>query len=219
MPQERLLATAGGLTFTRRIEEMRSTRTTILAVLLLALLASAGLATSGQPAFAQGGNLLQNPGFEGGVYTFDPDDFTWLALYPSQREDCKMDNGVYLPCNTAQTPEGWIPWWISQTESDPDWKNRMPEYKPADPPFMNRIHSGQRAAQYFTFHGTHTAGLLQVVTVPANAQIRFSIWGQAWSSASDEVFSDFPTTGQHAHRHRSYREHQSVQSGDRLVRL
>jgi LysM repeat protein len=194
MPQERLLATAGGWTFTRRIEEMRSTRTTILAVLLLALLASAGLATSGQPAFAQGGNLLQNPGFEGGVYTFDPDDFTWLALYPSQREDCKMDNGVYLPCNTAQTPEGWIPWWISQTESDPDWKNRMPEYKPADPPFMNRIHSGQRAAQYFTFHGTHTAGLLQVVTVPANAQIRFSIWGQAWSSASDEVFSDFPTT-------------------------
>jgi LysM repeat protein len=70
----------------------------------------------------------------------------------------------------------------------------MPEYKPADPPFTNRIHSGNRAAQYFTFHGTHTAGLLQVVTVPANAQVRFSIWGQAWSSASDETFSDFPTT-------------------------
>lgn len=171
---------------------MRSTRTT-LAVLLLALVAVAGLAPAGQPALAQGGNLLQNPSFEGGVYTFDPDNFTWLALYASQREDCKMDNGVYLPCNTAQTPEGWIPWWISQTDDDPDWKNRMPEYKPADPPFMNRIRSGQRASQYFTFHGTHTAGLLQVVTVPANARVRFSIWGQAWSSASDETFSDFPT--------------------------
>jgi LysM repeat protein len=172
---------------------MRSTRM-ILAVLLLSLIALAGLALADQPALAQGGNLLQNPSFEGGVYTFDPDNFTWLALYGSQREDCKMDNGAYLPCNTAQTPDGWIPWWISQTENDEAWKNRMPEYKPADPPFMNRIRSGQRAAQYFTFHGTHTAGLLQVVTVPANARVRFSIWGQAWSSASDETFSDFPTT-------------------------
>jgi LysM repeat protein len=88
----------------------------------------------------------------------------------------------------------WIPWWISQTDADPDWKNRMPEYKPAQAPFLNRVHSGGSAAQYFTFHSTHTAGLLQVVDVPANAQVRFTIWGQAWSSASDADYSDFPTT-------------------------
>jgi LysM repeat protein len=193
MPLASQPATVGSYSFTRRIEEMRSTRTIILAVLFVALAGMAILGTGGQPALAQGANLLQNPGFEGGVYTFDPDDYTWLALYPSQRADCALDGGTYMPCNTAQTPVGWIPWWISQTDEDPDWKNRMPEYKPADPPFNNRIHSGQRASQYFTFHGTHTAGLLQVVTVPANAQVRFSIWGQAWSSASDETFSDFPT--------------------------
>lgn len=173
---------------------MRSTRTIFLAVLFLAAIGLIQEAAVERPVLAQGGNLLENPGFEGAVYTFVPDEYSWLALYPSQHEDCKLDNGVYMPCNTAQTPVGWIPWWISQSDEDPEWKNRMPEYKPADPPFTNRIHSGNRAAQYFTFHGTHTAGLLQVVEVPANARLRFSIWGQAWSSASDETFSDFPTT-------------------------
>ena len=171
-------------------------RTTRLIILFVALLAGIGLvaATSGdQPAWAQGGNLLQNPGFEGGFYTFDPADYTWLALYASQREDCKTSDGQYLQCNTAQVPAGWIPWWISQSADDPDWKNRMPEYKPATAPFLNRIHSGSAAAQYFTFHSTHTAGLLQVVDVPQNASVRFSIWGQAWSSASDTDYSDFPT--------------------------
>lgn len=175
-----------------RIIPMRTIRLIILFVVLLAgigLLATAG----DQPVLAQGGNLLQNPDFEGGFHAFDPAEHTWLALYPSQREDCKNSAGQYLQCNTAQVPIGWIPWWISQSEGDPDWKNRMPEYKPATAPYVNRIHSGSAAAQYFTFHSTHTAGLLQVVDVPANASLRFSIWGQAWSSASDAEFSDFPT--------------------------
>ena len=171
-------------------------RTTRLIILFVVLLAGIGLiaATAGdQPAWAQGGNLLQNPSFEGGFYAFDPADYTWLALYASQREDCKTSDGQYLQCNTAQVPVGWIPWWISQSEEDPDWKNRMPEYKPATAPFVNRIHSGSAAAQYFTFHGTHTAGLLQVVDVPQNASLRFSIWGQAWSSTGDAEVSEFPT--------------------------
>lgn len=162
-----------------------------LALIVLAL--GLGLVFAGGDARAQGQNLLQNPGFEGAFYTFNPDDYSWVALYGTQREDCKTSEGQYLPCNTAQVPGGWIPWWISQTDSDPDWKNRMPEYKPAQMPFANRVHSGNSAAQYFTFHSTHTAGLLQVVDVPANAQLRFTIWGQAWSSASDAEYSDFPT--------------------------
>ncbi|MCB0037917.1 MAG: LysM peptidoglycan-binding domain-containing protein, partial [Anaerolineales bacterium] len=39
----------------------------------------------------------------------------------------------------------------------------------------------------------HTAGVWQRVNVPAGANLRFSVWGQAWSSASDQVPSDFPT--------------------------
>lgn len=171
------------------------TRTIRLIIIFAVLLIGIGLlATAGeQPVQAQGGNLLQNPDFEGGFYAFNPADYTWLTLYASQREDCKTSDGQYLQCNTAQVPVSWIPWWISQTEEDPDWKNRMPEYKPATAPYLNRIHSGSAAAQYFTFHSTHTAGLLQVVEVPANASLRFSIWGQAWSSTSDADYSDFPT--------------------------
>ncbi len=172
---------------------MRTVRNPILAVLLITVF---GLITvaAGHSVQAQGNNLLQNSGFESGFYTFDPDDYAWVALYATQRADCRTSDGQNLPCNTAQTPTGWIPWWISQTDTDPEWKNRMPEYKPATQPFANRLHSGNFAAQYFTFHSTHTAGLLQVVEVPANAQVQFSIWGQAWSSVSDGDFSDFPTT-------------------------
>lgn len=162
-----------------------------LIILLAAVILVAG--RQQQQAAAQGNNLLQNPSFEAGVYTFNPDDYTWLALYPSQRESCR-NSDQYLPCNTAQTPTSWIPWWISQTAGDPEWKNRMPEYKPAGAPFLNRIHSGSFASQYFSFHSTHTAGLLQIVTVPAYSRVRFQIWGQAWSSASDAEFSDYPTT-------------------------
>lgn len=171
---------------------MRTVRKPILAVLLLSILGLITVAAR-HSVQAQGNNLLQNPGFEAGFYTFDPDEYNWVALYASQRADCRTTDGQNLPCNTAQTPTGWIPWWISQAEGDPDWKNRMPEYKPATQPFANRLHSGNYAAQYFTFHSTHTAGLLQVVEVPANAQVQFSIWGQAWSSTSDGDFSDFPT--------------------------
>ena len=169
----------------------------LLIAMFLILMVALGLTvlpSASRPVEAQGGNLLRNPGFEEGVYTFDPDDYTWLALYPSQREDCKTGNGTYLPCNTASVPLAWVPWWISQQATDPDWKNRQPEYKPARAPFFDRIHSGNEAAQYFTFHGTHTAGLLQVVTVPANSRLRFSIWGQAWSSLDDEQWSNQPTT-------------------------
>lgn len=173
---------------------MRTVRNWILLLLFLPLTIAAIAAFSRGDVQAQGANLLRNPSFEEGFYTFDPDEYAWVALYSSQRADCRTSAGQDLPCNTAQTPLGWIPWWISHADGDPDWKNRMPEYKPATQPFANRLHSGNFAAQYFTFHSTHTAGLMQVVTVPANAEVQFSIWGQAWSSASDSDFSDFPTT-------------------------
>lgn len=173
---------------------MRTRRFTFLLIGIMILCGVLVLGQAHRPVAAQGGNLLTNPDFEAGVYTFDPDDYNWVALYPSQREDCKNNQGAYLPCGTANAPVGWIPWWISQAPADPPWKNRMPEYKPARAPFFNRIHSGNEASQYFSFQGTHTAGLLQVVTVPATAQLRFSIWGQAWSTIDDSEYSNQPTT-------------------------
>lgn len=98
---------------------MRTFRLTILLVVGLALLGLLATTTLSRPVEAQGSNLLQNPGFEAGVYTFDPDDFTWVALYPSQREDCKNNQGVYLPCGTANAPLAGSPGGLASSPVTP----------------------------------------------------------------------------------------------------
>lgn len=162
---------------------MKSNR--LLFLLLIAFILLLSTAVAQQPTQAQGQNLLVNPGFDGQYASFTPQT-------PDQKSDCPV--GV---CTTAQMPSGWFPWWVSQTQDNEPWQNRMPEYKPVCPfdpcPFPDRVKGGAQAMQYFTFHSTHTAGAWQRVQVPAGANLRFSIWGQAWSSATDKVPSDFPT--------------------------
>lgn len=140
---------------------------------LLVCAIAIGLVLSPQAVAAQDGNLLQNPGFEGGYSAYTP-------RTAQERADCPT--GI---CNTVQVPGGWSPWWVKERSSDAN-----PEYKAAGAPFMNRVHSGSRAGQYFTFHRTHKAGFYQQVNVPANAAIQFTIWGQAWVSNVDGGPSD-----------------------------
>ncbi|MCB0027948.1 MAG: LysM peptidoglycan-binding domain-containing protein, partial [Anaerolineales bacterium] len=168
---------------------MKSLRRMAIGAFLL--LGAAFFLSRSETTQAQGTNLLFNPGFEGEYTAYIPNP--GHALYGWQVADCTPGYGGDAICGTAQMPANWWPWWISQTPSDPPWKNRMPEYKPAEAPFVNRVHGGARASQYFTFHSTHTAGHVQVVPVPANANLRFSIWGQAWSDAEDSGASIFPT--------------------------
>ena len=82
--------------------------------------------------------------------------------------------------------DGWTPWWVEQTGDDPAWKNRRPEFKRAtlnvDP---GRIRKGESSQQYFSFWGTHVAGLWQQVVVTPGAQLHFRAWGHAWSSEAD----------------------------------
>lgn len=144
-------------------------RLLLYVVLFAALL---GLVGAAQPALAQDGNLLQNPGFEGNYSAYMPQT-------AQERADCP--HGV---CNTAQVPPSWRPWWNKARASDAN-----PEYKPAAP-FASRIRSGSNAAQYFSFYRTHEAGFMQQVNVPANATLQFSVWGQAWLSNSDSLTSD-----------------------------
>ncbi|MBN1287272.1 MAG: LysM peptidoglycan-binding domain-containing protein [Anaerolineae bacterium] len=114
------------------------------------------------PGLAQDGNLLENPGFEGGYAAW---------------------NDVL----TAQLAPGWTPWWVPQTEDDLSWRNRQPEWKAAEAPWLNRIRSGEKAQQYFTFYGTHIGGVYQSVSVNPGDQLRFTIWVQVWSSAYDDA--------------------------------
>ena len=141
---------------------MRSQRLAkaLLATLLLALVPAAAQAAPPRQA-----NLLRNPGFEEG-----------FSLWQGVRE--------------LQVANGWTPWWVDQQAGDPPWKNRRPEYKQATYPFTNRFRSGASAQQYFTFYGTHIAGIYQQVAVPQRALVRFTIYGQCWSSQGDEPVSN-----------------------------
>ena len=138
------------------------------------------------PALAEGENLLANPGFEGEYSSFIPQT-------AQQKAACPAD-----VCRTANLAAGWNPWWVNQAAGEPDWKTNMPEYKPAELPYADRIHGGGRAQQYFTFRSTHIAGLRERATVTANAKVQFSIWGMAWSTGIswDGPYSDVPNSAE-----------------------
>ena len=132
-----------------------------------------------EPVQAQGQNLLSNPSFEGQYSSYVPES----AL---EQADC--DLGV---CTTAQTPSGWKPWWVKERPTDVN-----PEFKPAERNVGgNRVRTGDRAAQYFSFWSTHKAGLRQTVNVPPGSIVQFTIWGHSWLSESDNAsISDFAGT-------------------------
>jgi hypothetical protein len=118
---------------------------------------------------AQSENLITNSSFEGLYESYVPETGQELA-------DCPL--GI---CTTAQMPWGWKPWWVKERPTDVN-----PEFKPAEAGASgNRVNSGQRASQYFSFWSTHKAGLRQTVTVPAFSTVEFSILGQAWMTESD----------------------------------
>ena len=144
----------------------------LISFALLALLGlSWWLSPTEHQVWAQGGNLLTNPSFEGSYSSYIPET-------PQELADCPRNI-----CTTAQLPSGWKPWWVKERPTDVN-----PEYKPAETNVgAGRIHSGSRAAQYFSFWSTHKAGLRQTVTVPANAVVQFTVFGQAWISEADNA--------------------------------
>jgi len=140
----------------------------LIPIVLLILIGLSVFAFSGgDTAAAQGTNLLVNPGFEGQYGSYVPET-------PQEQTDCPV--GV---CTTAQVPHGWKPWWVKERPTDVN-----PEFKPAED--SQRIRSGTRAAQYFSFWTTHKSGLRQTVTVPENAVVTFTIWGFSWMNELDD---------------------------------
>jgi hypothetical protein len=135
----------------------------IFAILALPISAWAGAAQAQQEE-----NLLFNGGFEG----------TYVAPIPGR------DNINVAP--------GWLPYWVQGSpEENAQGYKVQPEYKAAfttDFPYT-RVRSGAQAQQYFHSFATFIGGVMQQVTVPRNARLRFSAWGQAWSCL---YFEDCP---------------------------
>jgi hypothetical protein len=104
------------------------------------------------------GNLLHNPGFEGGMY------------------HASMSNFI---------AEGWSYWYQGRGPDDPrgHW---MPE--PEFGLISGRpgqMKSGAKSQRWFNTWAIHNAGLYQSVTVPRNGWLRFTIWMFNWSSQAD----------------------------------
>ena len=132
----------------------------VVTIVIMVLTAMPTGSTRAAPPAQQ--NLLKNPDFEGAYKQF--------AHYA-----------------TAQLALEWLPWWKLQGGSDPDWKNRMPEFREAKP-FKNRIHSGSNAQQLFTPYGTHVGGVYQTVKkIAPGTRFKFTIWGHAWAGKEDDA--------------------------------
>ncbi|MCB0029980.1 MAG: hypothetical protein KDE28_18825, partial [Anaerolineales bacterium] len=127
-----------------------------------ALLLVGLLLAQSRPAAAQT-NLIRNPGFEA-PYS------AWGGIGP------------------IQVAHEWTPWWSEQPDHNPPWYR--PEWKPAEAQFFpNRVLSGERAQQWFTFHASHYAGMYQqVFNVVPGVRYQFSVYAQVWSSVEDDPY-------------------------------
>jgi hypothetical protein len=91
------------------------------------------------------------------------------------------------------TAPSWLPWWRSNTQTTPDQPfERNPEFKSARTHDTgpngagDRVRSGQAAQQYFSFFGTHRAGVYQQVNAEPGETYRFCVWGYAWTQGDND---------------------------------
>lgn len=94
---------------------------------------------------------------------------------------------------TCNVPQGWRVWFIPHRETDPQGVNYPPIYAQTSEP--NRVKSGAGAQRLFTENRTFTAGTYRVVSnVKVGSKLRFSMWGQSWSTNDNSPISARPST-------------------------
>jgi hypothetical protein len=106
-------------------------------------------------------NLLVNPGFEGEFRLWN------------ERAD-------------KQVAQDWYPFWVKSQPAD-DQQAEEPTYAQCvvdEQP--TRVRSGRASQMYSTDGGAHAAGLMQTVTVTPGQVVRFTAYGQAWSTTGDD---------------------------------
>ena len=93
-------------------------------------------------------------------------------------------------CNV---PQGWRVWFIPHRETDPQGVNYPPVYAQTNEP--KRVKSGAGAQRLFTENRTFTAGIYRVISnVKVGSKLRFSMWGQSWSTNDNSPISARPST-------------------------
>jgi ABC-type glycerol-3-phosphate transport system substrate-binding protein len=103
-----------------------------------------------------GANLLRNPGFEGG----------------SARSSL-----------SSSVAHGWSSWFRHRGPADPgEW---LPEPEYGLVVGRGQPRAGEKAHRWFNSWSVHDAGIYQVVAVPEDAWLRFTLWLFGWSSQGD----------------------------------
>ncbi len=147
-------------------KRLRYGNLSIAVVLLLSLLLQISTPTKG---FAQDASNLFTEGFEG---EFTPDPY------------CKT--------GACDVPTGWGVWFIPRRETDPTGINFQPQYTQIRA--ANRVKSGSAAQRIATDYSTHTGGIYKIISnVKVGAKIKFSAWGQSWSTNDESPISARPS--------------------------
>jgi LysM repeat protein len=131
-----------------------------LGLLALAVLAIMPRHTQAAPQLA--GNLIANPGFEGAFVSQD---------------------------SQTSVGQGWTAWWLPRPAGQPDWSYNHPNFiasTPCGDVCDHRIHSGGNAQRIFQYFGTFVAGLYQQVNVTPGSDLHLTVFGQSWSSTSEQ---------------------------------
>lgn len=110
------------------------------------------------PALAGTGNLLRNPGFEGGSYRA----------------------GI-----SSSVANDWSRWFQHRGQDDPGYWLPEPEFGVLAGR-AGQMRSGSQAHRWFTLWSVHNGGVYQTVQVPPGAWLRFSAWLFSWSSQADQ---------------------------------
>jgi len=131
-----------------------------------ALLAAAVLLAVA-PVRAQSGQPILSEGFEGGF-----------------QSDASCRQG------TCNVPAGWGAWFIPRSENDLPGVNFQPQFDRA----TSRARSGASSQRIWTENATFTGGLYRVVNnVQVGSRVRFTIWGQVWSTNDSSPISARPS--------------------------
>ena len=119
------------------------------------------------------GNLLRNPGFEGGNY-----------------------HGPQVGASqSSYISDNWYPWAVlgDPSRAEPGY-NHEPEYKILIRSQLRdgwyRVFEGERSQGFFTSWSTHTAGFYQQVNVPHGTRVTFSIWTQIYTGQEDIIIDE-----------------------------
>jgi LysM repeat protein len=121
-----------------------------------------------------GGNLLQNPGFEGLVCAPTSSEGWCDDNWTRKTHDGSVHDNIF-------TPQGWVTWWRKGDGYGQPEVKTIPNVNPfIGPPA--RINNGRYATLFFTYYRNHDGGFYQVVDgLEPGATVQASAYAHGWS--------------------------------------